>query len=236
MSDPRRGVLTRSFPLVLILAAVAVTVAGFGHTAPRVLLGPHAPPAILYAHVALAAAWLMILVLQSGLIVSRRAALHRRLGVVFAVVGAVFSFVSFYTAIILRRLDTEGDLTANIAYLSIPLSVWIEFTLTLSLALLWRRDPARHRPLLIINACAAMGPALGRFPEIRHAGLFLAGLMPVIFMAAAMLHDRWRSGRWNVVYAVGIPASLGVAAAAVYLEVVHPPAWVAIVRLMLATF
>ena len=228
---------TRTFPLILIIVVIAIIVAGFGHTFSRVVLHPSvAPPTILYVHVGLAASWLACLLVQSSLITADKRMLHRRLGVAFVGLGGAMSVVAFFTAIALRRVDTIGDPIENLAYLSIPLAAWLLFTVPFVLAIVWRRHPSRHRPLMLIAACALTGPALGRFPEIRHAGLYLTGLIPVIMMAGAMIDERLGTRRWSVIYLAGMGLTLVVAGVAVYLEIAHPPEWIATVRWLLTTF
>jgi sorbitol-specific phosphotransferase system component IIC len=232
MSQRTRARLTIPYPLVLIAAAVGVILFGFSHTIGRVLLHPPVPaPQILWVHVALASTWLGVLLVSAG-----RLDLHRRLGPVGAVIGAVMSVVAFFTAVELRKLDTVGDPVANIAYLAIPLAAWVTFTVPFALALAWRRDPSRHRPLMIMAACAVMGPALGRIPEVRHAGLFWAGLIPDLMLLSAMAHDRWRRGCWNPTYAVGVPLMALTQGAFVFLQIAQPPAWVAAARWLMMVF
>lgn len=240
MAGVKQQVSDRSvvpYPLLLITAAIAVIAFGFSHTIGRVLLHPPAPaPLILWVHVALASTWLALLLAQVVLVAVGRVGLHRRLGALGAVVGAVMSVVAFFTAVELRKLDTAGDPIANIAYLAIPLAAWLTFTVPFALALAWRRDPTRHRPLMIMSACAVVGPALGRIPEIRHAGLYWAGLIPDLMMLSAMAYERWKRGRWNPVYAAGVPLMILTQGAFVFLEIAQPPAWIAAARWLMSVF
>jgi uncharacterized membrane protein YozB (DUF420 family) len=225
------------YPLVLVTTAIGLIIFGFSHTIGQVLLHPTVPaPPILWVHVALASSWLALLLAQAMLAARGRLDLHRRLGPLGAAVGAAMSLVAFFTAVELRKLDTVGDPVANIAYLAIPLAAWVTFTVPFALALAWRRDPSRHRPLIIMAACAVMGPALGRIPEIRHAGLFWAGLIPDLMLLSAMAHDRWRRGRWNPTYAFGVPLVALTQGAFVFLQIAQPPAWVAAARWLMTVF
>lgn len=225
------------YPLLLVTAATALIAFGFSHTVDRVLFAPPAPaPTILWAHVALASTWLAVLVAQVTMVTLGRVDLHRRLGALGAGVGAVMSVVAFFTAVELRKLDTQGDAVANIAYLAIPLAAWVTFTVPFALALAWRRNPALHRPLMIMAACAVVGPALGRIPEIRHAGLYWAGLIPDLMMLSAMIHERCERGRWSRTYAVGIPVMAFTQGVFVFLQIAQPPAWIASARWLMSVF
>jgi hypothetical protein len=221
--------------LALVTLVTGLIIFGFSHTFERELIRPARPqPLILYVHVALAGGWLVLLVIQAWLATSGSLRLHRALGVFGAVVGGLFSLVAFFTAIELRKLDTVGDPIANLAYLGIPLGAWVMFTVPFALAVLWRMRPDRHRPLILIAACGVLAPALGRIPEVRHVGLFLAGLIPDILVMIAMTQDRLRRGHWNPTYMVALPLMVIVQAVAVYLELAQPPTWITIVRGLLA--
>lgn len=225
------------YPAVLIGAAIAIVITGFSHTIGGVLIHPPTPaPMILWVHVILAAAWLALLMTQALLAGTGRLRLHRRLGVAGAALGGTMSVVAFFTAIELRKLDTVGDPIANIAYLAIPLAAWVSFTVPFLLALAWRANPVRHRPLMIMAACIVASPALGRIPEVRHAGLYWAGLLPDLMMLSALVHERWRRGRWNATYLIGVPLMALAQGAFVYLEIAQPLAWIATARWLMSVF
>lgn len=223
------------FPAALVLTTISIILYGFSHTVGRELMDAgRLPPVVLVVHAVVSVGWLVLLAVQVSLVASGNVALHRRMGMIGAVLGVVMSIVALVTAIELRKLDTVGDPVANLAYLSIPLGAWISFTVPFALAFAWRSRPDRHRPLMIIAALLLAGPALGRIPEVRHVGLYLAGLIPDGFVAAAMLHDRLRLGRWNAVYFFALPLIVLVQGTAVYLQLAKPDFWIATVRWILS--
>lgn len=223
------------FPAILVLLTVAITLFGFSHTVGRELMDAgKLPPAILVAHAVMSVTWLVVLSVQVSLVASGRVALHRRLGIIGAGLGGVMSVVALITAVELRKLDFVGDPIANLAYLAIPLGAWISFTVPFALGLAWRARPDRHRPLMIIAACLLAGPALGRIPEIRAAGLYLTGLIPDCFVIAAIIHDRLRAGRWSRVYLCALPLVLLLQGTAVYLQLAKPDFWISTVRWILS--
>ena len=228
--------MLRYYSLALVTVITGLIIFGFSHTFEQVLMSPAEPqPIILYAHVLLASGWLVLLVTQTWLATSGSLRLHRALGRLGAVLGALVSVVAFFTAIELRKIDKVGDPVANLAYLAIPLGAWVTFSVPFALAMVWRKRPERHRPLILIAACAILAPALGRIPEIRHVGLFLTGVIPVILIVTAMVYDRLRTGRWNPTYFVALPLMLITGGLAVYLELAQPAVWIDIVRWLLAT-
>lgn len=233
---PWQDRLSRRFPALLVLISVGIIVYGFGHTVSREFLeAGSTPPMVLVAHALVSIAWLMLLLVQVSLVSMNQVRLHQQLGMAGVALGIVMSVVALITAIELRKLDVKGDPVANLAYLAIPLAAWISFTVPFVLAIAWRARPDRHRPLMIIAACLLAGPALGRIPEIRAAGMYFTGLIPDCLVVAAMLHDRMRSGRWNVVYLCALPLIILLQGIAVYLQIAKPDFWIEAVRWLLSS-
>jgi hypothetical protein len=77
----------------------------------------------------------------------------------------------------MARLDTSQLHRANRdAFLIVPLFDIVAFAICFGLAILWRKNPERHRRLMLIATCALTGAAFGRMP-IMHAPLpFTAAL------------------------------------------------------------
>jgi hypothetical protein len=75
---------------------------GFGFTiVPDVIL--RLRPAVLYIHVASAAAWMVLLVTQAALARNRQIGLHRKIGAYGLWVGGVAAASAFATALVLRH-------------------------------------------------------------------------------------------------------------------------------------
>lgn len=232
-----RDRLLQFFPLAFVIFVSGLIFFGFSHTVTRELIHPQkTPPVLLYVHAALASIWLLFLVMQTGLIANRSLQLHRTLGLAGAGLGAAVSIVAFFTAIELRKLDLEQDPVGGLAYLAIPLGAWITFSTPFALAILWRKQPRRHRPLMMIAACAMAGPAIARIPGVREAGLYWTALIPDGLIAAAMIHDRLRYQAWNSIYFLGLGLMVVAQGLAVYLALGRPAFWLAAARSLLGWF
>ena len=108
--------------------------------------------------------WFLLLLVQTGLIATRRRAVHRRLGFVGAVLAAVIVVLNpLVVARSVPHLVMEGDpieLTALIVVGDLLL-VGI-FLVLVGLAIRWRRYPETHSRMLLLASLAVSGPALGR--------------------------------------------------------------------------
>lgn len=223
-----------AFVLILGLIVSAIAAYGFGHSVDgRLIHFKTAPPPILYVHVASAVAWLALFVVQSALVRNRSVALHRRLGLWGLALGAVVCVVGYFTVIVLRRADVAGGHRggeAAVAFLAIPMLSLLSFAAPFSLAALWRKSSALHRPLMVIATCSLTSAAFARFPELpREATPYLTDGLIVI----AALWD-WRlRGRPSPVYASGIATMVASQVAATWLITTAPPAYMAVAHFLL---
>ncbi len=147
--------------------------------------------------------WMALLLAQTGLVRTRRVALHRRLGVLAAAWAALIVIVTVAMAAeIGRTLNTPGlpgNVIAQVNFLTLgSLAEILIFGSLLGLAVGLRRRPAVHRRLTILATVSMTQPATGRI-----AGILLAQLVPglglpwgaigtgmsIAFVVAIALHD-----------------------------------------------
>jgi hypothetical protein len=168
-------------------------------------------PAYLHVHGAAMTIWYLLLLVQTGLIATRRRAVHRRLGFVGAVVAAVIVVLNpLVVARSVPHLVMEGDpiqLTALIVVGDLLL-VGI-FLVLVGLAIRWRRYPETHSRMLLLASLAVSGPALGRF-SISLTGTPLPGLLALMVLPLlVVVHDGVMMKRVHPASAWGAAAIIG---------------------------
>ncbi len=224
--------LARYFYFAMSLLIVAVVVAGFGRTIDAGLLHPDAPrPALLYVHVTLCAAWVLLFALQSGLARTGRMALHRRLGVSAAVLGGALPIVGVATAIVMHNWRSARG-PSNPAFLSVSLNDMLTFSIAFGLAIYWRRRPELHRRLMLIASCALTVAAFARLPAylVPHRWWYAyVDLLILLGVARDLLVER----RVHAVYRYGLPCVMAGQAGALYLYLAAPPAWLSLLHSVL---
>ncbi len=142
-------------------------------------------PLILYIHVASAALWLLLLVLQAFLVRRGQVGLHRRLGGWGIWLGAIAAVSAFATTVVLRQQKIAlhpGNLE-TIAFLAVPLPGAILFSLFFVLGVRARRIPAHHRRYMLLAAAILPGPALARIPgadEIMLSDITTTALVMIL--------------------------------------------------------
>lgn len=183
-----RGELGQYFYLFMSLLIVAVILYGFSFTIGKNLIHPAIPrPWILYVHATVFSSWLVLFVLQSTLVRSRKVQWHRRLGWFGIALGTLIPVLGISTAITMGRFNAVTlHATDAEASLVIPLFDMVCFTGTFPLAVYWRKKPELHRRLMLVATCALTAAAFGRFPaSILPGYLFYAGVDVLILLGVA---------------------------------------------------
>jgi hypothetical protein len=89
--------------------------------------------------------------MQSFLVVSHRAQLHRRLGIAGGVLAAAIVVVGWMTAVdALRRHVGPYGMDPRTWFLSVPLAGTLLFGTFVAVALVRRRSPDAHRRLMLL--------------------------------------------------------------------------------------
>jgi hypothetical protein len=154
-----------------------------------------APPLEFWVHVhaIMFTSWLVLLIVQSGLIRTRRYAVHARLGK-WAVLLAAGMVITAAIVILQKPRPTE----AARAFIFTPLLSLLMFTVMVTLAIRLRRDGATHKRLMLLATMLFMGAPILRLaimlgaspgPYLHHVLTYGLLLVPLAF------HDWRRLGR-----------------------------------------
>jgi hypothetical protein len=148
-------------------------------------------------HGIIATSWLGLHFTQARLIATHRVALHKKLGIFTACVGALLAVQAL-------NLGIEGVAAGRappgrdpLQFLSVPIGTTSMFALFLASALLLRKKREWHKRLMLLATTALLLPAAGRLDSMIMLPLGLPraviGLwLTVAFVAWAWWHD-WRT-------------------------------------------
>jgi hypothetical protein len=223
----------RFFYLGLACVFALVVAWGFGPTLGPKLIHPDLPvPRLLLLHAVLFTAFVMLLIVQAALIVSRRVAWHRRLGLAGSVLGVLIAIVGTLTALAMSRLHISRGIPHVEQFLVAPLFDMLAFSVTFGLAIYWRRRPELHRRLIWMASCVLSVAAFSRLPNwlIPYQGWY-AGVDVLILGAAT--RDWLVMRRVYAVYRYGFPALLLGQVATLWLIRTGPPASIAMAHWLL---
>ena len=200
---------------------------------PTYLSKPATSSAYTHFHAATATAWMVLLIVQSWAIGSRRVALHRASGKASYVLAPLV--VASILLLAHHRITTiPSDAYALQTYiLYLQLSLGLLFTLSYALAIWTRRSVARHSRFMVCTALTLIDPVLIRIlfwidptPDWDYQ-LLTFGVTDLVFLILIGLERNNRAGR------LVFPAMLALFVAAqlpALLGWTDGPAWQAFAR------
>ena len=148
------------------------------------------PAPIIHIHAAIMTLWLLLLLIQVGLVIARKVAWHRSLGVFGFLVALAMVIVGPIAATnALRRGEAPLGLDALTFYI-IPLSAIALFAVFAFAAWRARRTPAAHKRLILIANIALIDAAVGRWPvHFFQSNPPTQDLVPFAFLLAIVAYD-----------------------------------------------
>ena len=204
----------RRFFLAISIALAAASFIGFAPTYYLAALNDGPKPVItpaVHVHGALCTAWILLLVIQTGLIASGRRDIHRVLGMSGVIVIAATVVSGFLLAIDSDRrvhtMTTAGTLADPYVFLIFPLTTLTLFTGFALLGVLQRRRPDVHKRLMLLATASLIAPALARMSMHLQSALGVVWMPGVVgalvllnlFLAALVVHDFSSRGRLHPV-------------------------------------
>lgn len=168
----------------MAVVAAAIVFAGFARTYYlRDLFGrpPLAP--LVHLHGILFTSWLVLLLSQVTLVAAKRTDLHRRLGVVGAVLAVLMIGVGSITAIhAAKRGFVPPGGPPPLVFLVIPIFDILVFSILVAAAFYYRRQSETHKRLMLLATIAILPPAIARLPFT-----FILATGPLAFFGLADL-------------------------------------------------
>jgi len=217
------------------LLIAAVVAFGFGQTLEARLIHPPTPrPTILYVHIALFAAWVVLFISQTLFVRIGQANWHRRLGIFGIAVGAAMPLVGMATALTMTRLNAgRGSIAVeDQAFLALSFFDMLAFTAFLLAAVGYRKRPEYHRRLMLIATCGLTVAAFARFPSgLLPDNTWYLGVDALIL--TGVVRDLLVEGRVHPVYAFGLPAVMLGQSVTMWAYLTRVPAWLMLARILL---
>lgn len=174
--------------------------------------------------------WVLLLVLQAGLIRTKRRTIHRQTGKLAYVLGPWI----FITTIVLAnyQLNIRGLTQEALWILAMQFFTLIQFTVFLAMAISRRKQPDVHARWMICTAFTLIDPILVRILGINFLHVSIeSGILQLItfsfidLIVLTLVFKDWRSGRRRDVFAPAL--ILLVATQIPMLFVLNAPVWMA---------
>jgi hypothetical protein len=173
------------FAIALLIAGIVAW--GFWETYYSQALARTDLPSIVHLHAAVFSLWVLILVAQAAVVAAGNVRLHRRLGVLGMVYGALVFLVGLLVSIgapALRVRDGEFPLEVGGIVVLYNLTDMLLFGAFLAFAFLYRNRPELHKRWIVAASAALCGAALGRVVPGNSAQYLTLWLAPILAMLA----------------------------------------------------
>jgi hypothetical protein len=157
--------------------------------APQTVGGATSLSPLVQIHGAVFTAWVVLFIVQTALVASRRVQVHRKLGIAGGVLATLMVLVGLSTAIKAAERGSAPPGVDPLAFLAIPLTDMVLFGVFVAAALRMRRDKEAHKRLMLLAYISIIAAAVARFPGVLpHGPLAFFGLS-CIFLVVAVLYD-----------------------------------------------
>jgi hypothetical protein len=196
-STPKVGAYDRLFYSTIAIAMGLTVFSGFASTyylrffsgGPSATLSGGPFTALVHLHGALFSAWVLLFVVQTALVASRRVAVHRRLGIAGAVLAAGMVVAGTSTAIATAARGAAPPGVDPLAFLVIPLFDMVLFAAFVTAALALRRNKEAHKRLMLLAYVSIVVAAVARLPGVLTIGPLGFFGLSFLFVVAGAIYD-----------------------------------------------
>ena len=157
---------TRYFYVGMAIAVAATVFAGFARTYFLKLHYGSPPLDILrHAHALVFTAWVLLFLAQTTLIAARRTDIHRRLGILGAVLAALVIIMGTATAILRAKAGAAPiPGVSPLSFLAIPFFDMVVFAILIGAGLYYRHRADVHKRLMTLATIALLSAPIARLP------------------------------------------------------------------------
>lgn len=229
-SDHRRSE-SRFFSGMAVVILLAVLV-GFARTyflrgiLPAPTPAPLGLTPFIHLHSLLFTGWVFLLLVQARLVAAKRIDIHRRLGMGAAVLAAMMVGIGTLVAIqaVVRGVGPFGMDPRG--FLIIPLFALGLFAVFVVMGIWARRDPQRHKRLMLLATIALLPPAIARWVLPMGFAPPVVLVVATLFLVPLVVWDLKTRGRLHPVTLWG--GLLLVVSGPLRLALAHTEGWLSI--------
>lgn len=222
----RRNAERRMYTLAT-LVALLIVFAGFARTY-YLKFAFGTPPLTLLqqVHGLVMSSWFVLFLVQVRLVAGGRTDLHRRLGIVGALLAAAVLVVGTTTAIVGARLGHSPG-PPPLLFLTVPLGDMTVFATLVGAGLWFRRRSDIHKRLMLLSCVGILTAAIARIqiPPFHAAGIPAFFLTTFVLVIACVAYDTIRNHRLHPAFGWGAllimlswPARLALSGTAAWLS------------------
>jgi hypothetical protein len=211
MRPAAAGAYDRVFYSSMAIAMALTVFIGFAPTyymkifgeAPMVTISNSPFSALVHVHGLLFTGWVVLFIVQTALVASHRVAVHRRLGIVGAVLATGMVIAGLSTAISAAARGSAPQGIDPMAFLAIPLFDMVLFPVFVGAALWMRKNKEAHKRLMLLAYISIVVAGVARLPGVLPLGPLGFFGLAFIFLLAAVIYDFATQRRVHLAYLWG---------------------------------
>lgn len=184
---------------------------------------------LVHLHAVVMTTWVLYFVAQVALVRTKNLKLHMSMGMAgigLAAVVVVVGMATAWNSHIVRHTAPAG--IDPHAFFLIPVLDMFFFVLFFGGAVYWRKQPAKHKTLMLMTAINFSPAAIARIPILPPEMMILQWIaLPIVLGLACFAYYTWKHRKFNWVFAVALflfsvsgPLRLWVAFTPVWLDFV----------------
>ena len=149
--------------------------------------GPFTP--VYHTHALLFTSWVLLFIVQTTLIATRRVAVHRRLGIAGGVLAFAMVAIGVTASVASARRGSAPPDTDPLVFMAIPFFDMVVFSVLVTAALLKRKDREWHKRLMLLSYISLVTAAIARLPGILALGPPVFFGLSFLFVVAGIVYD-----------------------------------------------
>jgi hypothetical protein len=163
----------------------------------------HLPSLLVHLHGAVFSSWIFLFVIQSSLVSAGNTRLHRKLGVLGAVIAGLMVILGILTPLgTIHRAAHLPSFFTNESFLIGNIFGILIFGAYVAVAIWKRNNRIVHKRMMLMANAMLMSPSLSRMPFMdRHP--YLIGLIPLGMVVALFVFDLFTQKRVLAVTVIG---------------------------------
>ena len=175
--------------------SIAILITVFAGFAPTYYLRPYFNTSplmpLLHLHGFVFTSWVLLFIVQVGLVATHRTNIHRRLGIAGGVIAVLMILVGVSTAVIRARQGaTPPGGPSPLAFLVVPLGDMLVFAVLVGAGFYFRRRPDVHKRLMMLATIGILAAAIARLPfAIMQAGPIAFFGLTDVFVLVCIVYD-----------------------------------------------
>jgi hypothetical protein len=119
---------------------------------------------LLIVHGMVFSSWIVLMIVQTSLVATRRIRTHMRLGIAGGVVAALMIVIGIVTAIVRAKGPSPIPGVNPLTFLTIPLGDMLVFAILVGAAFYYRRRADMHKRLMLLASIGLLPAAVARLP------------------------------------------------------------------------